>query len=219
MELAYWRRVARRVMTMLVRALFARVVERYAPLYMKDDDMKEQTGTVWISGIVSGIGGMPAQVNSNATSCIPISTGEVSKTIMLSGGPLTPVPYDDLMNRYERLHQEHEHLQQAIDAMSDHLNAVYTERNTCVALLLGMALALGLTAGIGIDEQAEEGWQDVVFLDLPTGQVSWHIPRKELDVLFPNAVTGYSTPWDGHDTFTKYARVCDYAQQLVKDHV
>src|SRR6185312_8659579 len=41
--------------------------------------------------------------------------------------------------------------QQQIQEMIKHQNAVYTERNQCVALIARMALALGYKAGIGQD--------------------------------------------------------------------
>lgn len=41
----------------------------------------------------------------------------------------------------------------------------------------------------------------VVYIDLPTGQVSWRAPA-------------YSTPWDGHTAETKYERCRAYAAQV-----
>lgn len=45
----------------------------------------------------------------------------------------------------------------------------------------------------------------VVFIELPTGQVSWHISLSDLD-LFQHVNTG-DMVWDGHDTSEKYRRL------------
>lgn len=93
-------------------------------------------------------------------------------------------------------------------SMLAQLNSLYAERNLCVSLLCKMALALGLSCGIGIDEaEPDPLWKHVAFIDLPSGQVSWHVHSDEL----PNfrGVPLYSRPYDGHSTDEKYARVRD----------
>jgi hypothetical protein len=92
--------------------------------------------------------------------------------------------------------------------MYEHLRSVYAERNLCVSLAIKLALALGLSAGIGIDEgERDEQWKHVAFIDLPSGQVSWHIHTDEL----PNfgGVPLYAGVSDGHSTDLKYTRVRD----------
>jgi len=54
----------------------------------------------------------------------------------------------------------------------------------------------------------EDEWKNVVFIDLPTGQVSWHIHKDEL-VYFPGLPT-YKGVWDGHTVEEKYDRVKKY---------
>ncbi len=85
----------------------------------------------------------------------------------------------------------------------ERLNALYTERNMCVALIARMAQALGFN--VGIREDPENSWP-IVFVDLPAGQVSWHIPADEVRMHFPELPL-YDKPWDGHDTQEKYRRV------------
>ena len=88
------------------------------------------------------------------------------------------------------------------------LRAVYAERNLCVSLAVKLALSLGLHAGIGLDpSEPDPLWKHVAFIDLPSGQVSWHIHADEL----PNfkGVPLYSRPFDGHSTEEKYRRVAD----------
>lgn len=82
----------------------------------------------------------------------------------------------------------------------------YAERNRCVALVARMALALGLKAGVRRHEGGdwEDDWRTVLFIDLPTGQVSWHFHDSELELL--EGLPPYEGAWDGHDTPTKYER-------------
>jgi hypothetical protein len=68
----------------------------------------------------------------------------------------------------------------------------YDARYPLVLWALSVAADEGYQAGIRIDPSQPE-WP-VVYIALPQGQISWHMPQ------FPDA-------WDGHDTPTKYARV------------
>lgn len=90
-----------------------------------------------------------------------------------------------------------------IDKQKD---SAYSERNCCVSLLARMALAMGLKAGIARHDGAdwEDDWRNIVFIDLPTGQVSWHFHDSE-GVLFNN-LPKYDAPWDLHSTAEKYRR-------------
>jgi len=102
--------------------------------------------------------------------------------------------------------------QDVIDEHKKELDAVYSERNKCVALLVRMALALGITAGIGKHvpkegEEWEEDWLHIAFIDLPSGQVSWHIHDSEM--AWFAGVPDYTKEYDGHDTEEKYQRVLD----------
>jgi hypothetical protein len=71
----------------------------------------------------------------------------------------------------------------------------YTSRNTLVYSALYLASMLGYPCGIAVGNSLD--WP-VVFIELPTGQVSWHLPA-------------YSVRWDGHTTEEKYARIASYA--------
>lgn len=88
-------------------------------------------------------------------------------------------------------------------------DAAYLERNRCVALLARMALVLGLRAGLArtdIDGWSPE-WHGCVYIDLPTGQVSWHY--HETDAHLFAGLPAYAAHWDGHNTPEKYRRVAD----------
>jgi hypothetical protein len=81
------------------------------------------------------------------------------------------------------------------------MDVVYAERNRLVAAL---AHLFGNAAWRGIDPSAPDF--TVVYIDLPSGQVSWHIPDAEMDQ-FPPLPLRDPTGWDGHDTDEKYRRV------------
>jgi hypothetical protein len=93
--------------------------------------------------------------------------------------------------------------------MARRKDAAYAERNQCVALLVRMALALGWKAGVrehpAEDKDWEDDWRTVVFVDLPTGQVSWHFHDSEKHLL--GGLPRYLGTWDGHTTPEKYQRV------------
>ena len=55
----------------------------------------------------------------------------------------------------------------------------------------------------------DEDWT-VVLIELPTGQVSWHIAAEDLD-LFHHLKDGPNT-WDAHSTEEKYARLLSLRQ-------
>jgi hypothetical protein len=67
----------------------------------------------------------------------------------------------------------------------------YDARNRYVMEAMEKARALGYVTGVGFDP-AEPQWP-VIYIELPTGQVSWHIPA-------------YAGEWDGHTTPLKYER-------------
>ena len=54
----------------------------------------------------------------------------------------------------------------------------------------------------------------LIYLKLPTGQVSWHIAPDDMD-LFRHVPHG-TARWDGHDTADKYARLDEFTRQLTE---
>lgn len=85
----------------------------------------------------------------------------------------------------------------------------YSERNQLLSLLARMALALGWKAGTAQhpaeDTTWEEDWRTLLFVDLPTGQASWHFHDSERHLLA--GLPEYGGKWDGHGTDAKYERV------------
>lgn len=90
---------------------------------------------------------------------------------------------------------------------------VYRERNIAVALAARLALELGYSVAIHTSDDDPE-WP-VVFIDLPTGQVSWHIPYDEVLEYFPPLAEMVVNPWDGHSTDEKHLRVMRFASREV----
>lgn len=71
----------------------------------------------------------------------------------------------------------------------------YPLRNRFVYEALALAAQIGWPHGFRFDP-SEPDWP-VAFIELPTGQVSWHLPQ------FP-------ATWDGHSTEEKFKRIADY---------
>lgn len=74
-------------------------------------------------------------------------------------------------------------------------DADYERRYKCVLGAMDLAAQYGYKTGYRID-LAEPEWP-VAFIELPTGQISWHMPQ------FPDA-------WDGHTTEQKFERIAEY---------
>ena len=78
------------------------------------------------------------------------------------------------------------------------LNGVYEERDRLVALISSIYPShLARHEG----EDWDDDWRNVVYIETPEGQLSWHISDNEVE-----------NDWDGHTTEEKYARI----ERLVK---
>lgn len=98
----------------------------------------------------------------------------------------------------------------------EQLDAVYGERNRCVAALAHLAQAYGFVVGIGDDLEAEPGWRAVVYIETPRGQVSWHLHETELELF--RGLARARVAWDGHTVEAKYARLADFCKALAEAH-
>lgn len=77
-------------------------------------------------------------------------------------------------------------------------DTAYEIRNRSVVRAVSYAQAMGMAAGFKHHDDPEFGeWNIVAYINLPTGQVSWHLPA------YPGA-------WDGHTTDKKYERIFKY---------
>jgi hypothetical protein len=83
-------------------------------------------------------------------------------------------------------------------------DGAYAERNKLVALISKLFSAS--LERHPENEEWEDDWRWIVFIDLPTGQVSWHIHDSELN-MFDHLPRNAGRKWDGHTTDEKYERV------------
>ena len=93
-------------------------------------------------------------------------------------------------------------------------DAAYSERNQCVIGLGLLAKALGYRAGVALhpieDTSWETDWRNILVIELPTGQLTWHFHDSEAPLLeqFPKLDNHV---WDGHTTPEKYRRLLSYS--------
>lgn len=87
-------------------------------------------------------------------------------------------------------------------------DAAYTERNRLVAALAHMIRAGHGQAWLAQHEDDpnwDPEWRTIVFIEGPTGQLSWHLHDSDVP-LFDGLPHGENR-WDGHTTPEKYERV------------
>jgi len=87
---------------------------------------------------------------------------------------------------------------------------VYRDRNLLAQLAAVLAQQCGLHVGTGVD--AEEPDWPVIYIDLPSGQVSWHVPRGELVA----RLKPYGQEWDGHPGPEKERRIHEFLEQSAR---
>jgi len=89
-----------------------------------------------------------------------------------------------------------------VEDMRARKDAAYEERNRVVA-----ALAKLFPSGLKRTwiEGWDPEWHGCVYVDLPTGQVSWHYHDSHAHLF--EGLPAYGGEWDGHDTGEKYARL------------
>ena len=83
----------------------------------------------------------------------------------------------------------------------------YFDRNQAVMALAKLAMQLGYT--VGTCEDPNEPGYDLLMIDLPTGQVSWHLPENDLRDKWPS----YKKPWDGHLLQEKRERIAEFIKK------
>lgn len=94
--------------------------------------------------------------------------------------------------------------------LAEQKDAAYRERDMCVAALARAAGRLGCLVWIGRHQGDpwDDDWRNIVFLELPTGQVSWHIHDSELPMFeWVIRFDQVNASWDGHSTEEKYRRL------------
>lgn len=90
-------------------------------------------------------------------------------------------------------------------------DGAYLERNQCVAALTKLFPSTRTKTAI---PGWSEDWHGCVYIQLPTGQVSWHFHDSH-SRLFKH-VAEAPTQWDGHDTPEKYRRLAALSEGSAK---
>ncbi len=80
----------------------------------------------------------------------------------------------------------------------------YIDRNLAVLVLAKLAQQQGYTVGIKQDPK-EPDWP-VMMIELPSGQVGWHIPASELI----GEWEPFLGEWDGHNLNEKRQRLTEF---------
>lgn len=86
-------------------------------------------------------------------------------------------------------------------------NVAYHERDMLVAVL-SKQFPSYLAKHDPNDKDWDAEWCNIVYIDMPTGQCSWHIKDNELP-LFSHLEYGENN-WDGHTTVEKYIRLSKF---------
>lgn len=84
-------------------------------------------------------------------------------------------------------------------------DGAYSERNQLVAALSKL-FPSWMEWHSEEDTSWDNDWRNIIFIELPTGQVSWHIHDSEVSH-FQHLTKKVGSSWDGHTTEEKYNRV------------
>jgi len=100
---------------------------------------------------------------------------------------------------------EVERLEAERDEQKASKDTAYSERDMLVCLISKL-FPSHLERHPSSDESWEDDWRWIVFVELPTGQATWHIHDSELS-WFDHLQRTDGNTWDGHTTSEKYCRV------------
>ena len=89
------------------------------------------------------------------------------------------------------------------DFESDSKDEAYFDRNQAAMAFAKLADESGFI--VGVKKTDDLDWM-LLFVDLPQGQISWHLPTKELVGIWFE----YFDDWDGHDLSEKRLRLSDF---------
>lgn len=105
----------------------------------------------------------------------------------------------------EKSHKSGERITQYTDGLESTPDHAYYDRNQVVEVMAIMASKLENNYGI---KRVNDEW-GIVYVDLPTGQVSYHIPLSNLNAHLPE----YQGEWDGHKLDEKRKRMREYIER------
>lgn len=101
-------------------------------------------------------------------------------------------------------HERIEQLEQDVAALRNSMNGAYKERNHLVAYL-SRQYPSHLALHPAEDTAWEKDWRFIVFVNAPSGQMSWHIHNSDLPMF--QHLTIADNVWDGHTREEKYERL------------
>ena len=130
-----------------------------------------------------------------------VAKGTEIRALYAGSAPVPAVDDDALLDMARQLVAAEEELAE----MTERKDAAYFERNQVVAALAKCFPSI--VTQTEIPGWSPE-WHGCVYIQLPTGQVSWHFHESQ-EYLFaelPRKGAGWDG-WDGHDTDEKYRRV------------
>jgi len=90
---------------------------------------------------------------------------------------------------------------------SDTLQEAYLDRNQAVQLVAILAKLVGYPVGM----KRDDAWP-IIYIQLPTGQVSWHLPLSQVRVA---KIADDEFSWDGHSLDEKRQRIEQYLAEMV----
>ena len=94
-----------------------------------------------------------------------------------------------------------------MSTLSNSKEEAYRDRNLAVMALASLAQKQGYP--VGIQQDLEQPDWPVIMIQLPTGQVGWHIPAKELTGQWSE----FADQWDGHNIQEKHLRLKAFINQ------
>jgi len=114
-----------------------------------------------------------------------------------------PVPFG--AHEVERFVRTTVDPQSEVLALQKQRNDVYEERDRLVCAL-SKVFPSWLARHPETDKAWDDDWRWIVFVQLPTGQATWHIQDRELP-WFAHLERRTENVWDGHTTEEKYRRL------------
>jgi len=106
-----------------------------------------------------------------------------------------------------------------IKRLKNSVDWAYTERNKLVVLLAHLAIERGYAAGRYWDLAQEPDWNNVVIIDLPTGQISFHVGLRDCLPSQFETLPKYTGEWDGHTTDAKWERVRELIRLMEMERI
>jgi len=88
------------------------------------------------------------------------------------------------------------------------------ERAIALHALAALAVVLQYPMSLGYDsKQPDPRWQTLLFIELPTGQVSWHIHKDDLPLF--DSLPQNQIIWDGHTREERDTRIQNHFTQCL----